>query len=298
MGAGEQRVFEILMQIFSARQYALILIDEIDLLLHGDALKRLLSVIANRAEERNLQIIFTTHRESVIGDASVRMVRHLYAVPSRTMWLSRSTPDAMRRLVGAIEAPLECFVEDDVAAAIVRRVAFSLGVARHLKISRVGSADNGFAVLCGLALSDDPLTNVRYLLDGDRYINETERRARVNRILTGDDDRSIARRGTVMNSVTSLNAPNGQCPEQVLRNLIAGQAEPTDPEVREIWRISQELVAVGDRHEFVNRIIEPLGMDRASALQHIVAMASLAGGWDAYTQSIRAWLSERAADLE
>ena len=37
MGAGEQRVFTLLTQVFSAPKYGLILIDEIDLLLHHDA---------------------------------------------------------------------------------------------------------------------------------------------------------------------------------------------------------------------------------------------------------------------
>ena len=41
----------------------LILIDEIDLLLHQDALFRLLEKLNERAQEKNLQIIFTTHAQ-------------------------------------------------------------------------------------------------------------------------------------------------------------------------------------------------------------------------------------------
>lgn len=66
MGAGEQRVLEILSAVFRAPRYALILIDEIDLLLHTAALKELIKIIYDRAVERSLQIIFTTHREAIL----------------------------------------------------------------------------------------------------------------------------------------------------------------------------------------------------------------------------------------
>src|SRR5271156_6351143 len=45
MGAGEQRIFYILSEIIGAPNFGLILIDEIDLLLHEDALTRLLKII-------------------------------------------------------------------------------------------------------------------------------------------------------------------------------------------------------------------------------------------------------------
>jgi AAA15 family ATPase/GTPase len=56
MGAGEQRIFLILEKVYKAPKYALILIDEIDLLLHDDALYRLLKTleeIANTKKNTN-----------------------------------------------------------------------------------------------------------------------------------------------------------------------------------------------------------------------------------------------------
>ena len=60
MGAGEQRVLEILSTVFNAPKYALILIDEIDLLLHTAALTKLLDILHERAVVKSLQIVFTT----------------------------------------------------------------------------------------------------------------------------------------------------------------------------------------------------------------------------------------------
>ena len=61
MGTGEQRVLKILNTVFNAPDYSLILIDEIDLLLHINAFKKLLNVINEEAKRKNLQMVFTTH---------------------------------------------------------------------------------------------------------------------------------------------------------------------------------------------------------------------------------------------
>ncbi|WP_244596219.1 AAA family ATPase [Escherichia coli] len=65
MNTGEQKIFLILETILKADKNALILIDELDLLLHDEALKKLIDVISTHAEDKNKQIIFTTHREMV-----------------------------------------------------------------------------------------------------------------------------------------------------------------------------------------------------------------------------------------
>ena len=62
MSAGEQKVFMVLEKIFKAKKYSLILIDELDLLLHDMALKKLIKVICARATQKKLQVVFTTHR--------------------------------------------------------------------------------------------------------------------------------------------------------------------------------------------------------------------------------------------
>ena len=55
MGAGEQRLVKILTTVFHAEPYSLILIDEIDLLLHCNARKRLIRKLSELAERKNLQ---------------------------------------------------------------------------------------------------------------------------------------------------------------------------------------------------------------------------------------------------
>lgn len=61
MGTGEQRTIKILEKVYSAEAYSLVLIDEIDLLLHISALQRLIRKLSEIATSKNLQIVFTTH---------------------------------------------------------------------------------------------------------------------------------------------------------------------------------------------------------------------------------------------
>ena len=61
MGTGEQRTIKILEKILNAEPYSLILIDEIDLLLHVSSLKRLIRRLDEIARDKHLQIVFTTH---------------------------------------------------------------------------------------------------------------------------------------------------------------------------------------------------------------------------------------------
>ena len=107
MGAGEQRILKILQTVLSAAQYSLILIDEIDLLLHASALKRLIVVLSQIAEKRNLQIIFTTH-SLVMGTLKDYVdIRYLYQLKEKTVVYDTITPDIIYELSENIEKPLE-----------------------------------------------------------------------------------------------------------------------------------------------------------------------------------------------
>jgi predicted ATP-dependent endonuclease of OLD family len=170
MGAGEQRIFFILKEVFRAPKYALILIDEIDLLLHGDALHKLLEILIVRAEEKHLQIIFTTHDQSIIELEDKINIRHILQTPHKTLCFNETKPDAMQRLTGKQERKLEVFVEDDLAKAIIKKISAEVGISKHVSIKEFGAAKNCFTALSGSLLNEDKnLENMPFVLDGDRY---------------------------------------------------------------------------------------------------------------------------------
>ena len=78
MGAGEQRLIKILTVVYHAAPYSLILIDEIDLLLHSNAQKQLIKQLSDLAQRKNLQIIFTTHSLEIGKLTEFVDIRYLY----------------------------------------------------------------------------------------------------------------------------------------------------------------------------------------------------------------------------
>src|SRR5690606_39169256 len=92
MSAGEQKVFYILEKLFNARNYSLILIYEFGLLLHDLAFKRLIEVIVEHSVAKNIQVIFTTHRESVINTKEDINIRHIITKGGKSLCFNETKP--------------------------------------------------------------------------------------------------------------------------------------------------------------------------------------------------------------
>lgn len=293
MGAGEQRVLHILSIVFNAPKHALILVDEIDLLLHTAALKALLKIIYERASEKSLQVVFTTHREAVLDLTSIVSIKHIHTLSGKTYCFSNTKPDAMHRLTGEQQRPLEIFVEDDMARAIVENELLALQMKRISTVTKYGAATNCFTLAAGLLLKGNHnFSHQLFLLDGDLYVTDNERLERVNKALSGTEGNADARRMQILGAIRTLSARPGPspAPEAQLHQMIRGLAQQADVEVDEIVQIARGIQAVDDTHSFIGRIIETLNVDKAVGLSMIVRVASLSPLWPDYVSELRAWL--------
>lgn len=66
MGAGENAIFSLLIEIFSAGKNSLIVVDEIELGLHEEAQKRLIYELKKICAKLHCQIICSTHSAKII----------------------------------------------------------------------------------------------------------------------------------------------------------------------------------------------------------------------------------------
>lgn len=114
MGAGEQRLFKLLYAVEMSHEDGLILVDELDLLMHGDALKRLITHLSDRCRAKRLQLVFTSHREELLPLKDQINIRHLWPQAGKHYCYSNTDPDSLQRLTGNRERRLEMFVEDDL----------------------------------------------------------------------------------------------------------------------------------------------------------------------------------------
>lgn len=292
MSAGEQKIFQILSVVFGARKNALIVIDELDLLLHDIAFKRLVEVISSRARDKNLQIIFTTHRESVIELSSKVNIRHILNLGDVTYCFPDTKPDAINRLTGGKISSVEVYVEDDVAASIIRKVCSSMQASKHINIIRYGAAINSFTLVCASLLRNDDLDKVLYVLDGDEYKKEEDKVKCIDRVLTGNDQRAIDLRSKALNHIRQFNLPDGHNPEKFIHSILE-QLNPNDfdADEPEIIDAAKNIQFELDKHNYLDQIIITLGLDRSSALTRMIDLASKSERWEEFVSGITDYLS-------
>lgn len=289
MGAGEQRIFNLLSVVTTVPKYALVLVDEIDLLLHEDALYRLVNRLHARATERKLQIVFTTHRESVMGLEDKVVVNHMFSAGEKTLVVRGTTPDAIHRLTGKQVRPYEAVVEDDLSGAIVARVAEMRGSRKLLTITPVGAAANVITVLGGFALRTWDLSKAAFVLDGDVLRTPGEREDAIARVITGTEPDRPAMRTAALGKLRAYRVGAGVSPEQALHAMVRDLPDSADPEVQEIVACARGIVAVANKHDFVDAVIERLGHERQVGLSKLLQVASQSPDWAEFVREITDW---------
>ena len=272
----------------------MILIDEIDLLLHVEALKRLISILKERASSKNLQIIFTTHSPTILEMDRLVNIKYIYQTPVKTLCLNETKPDIMYQLTGESQRPLSIYVEDDLAKAIVRRKCEDLGMTRYVTIKQFGAARNVFTLVSGMLLEGKNIDNSLFVIDGDVYQSEEEKKEQINSVLTGDPEYYQQLREQALHKVTQFNLEEDYNPERYICTMIK-QLEGDC--LNEVKIVALEIVNVDNAHKYVDDIIARLGEDRSSGLRRVIELASKSQRWRQYTQSIEDWLIDKASTV-
>ena len=292
MGAGEQRVFKILNTVFRADKHSLIIIDEIDLTLHTDALNRLITILLNRAIVKSLQIVFTSHREELTKRTDIN-VRHIHQTAQKTICFNQTNPDCISRLTGKQISTLEIFVEDDLSELIADKVIEELNIRRHCSIRRFGAIDNGFSLATGLYLKGENLENIRIILDGDRYKLPAEKMKQMEKYFSGNEPQALLKRTEALSCISQFTINTEETPEQFINRNIR---EINDNS--EIVNVALQINAVVDKHDYINQVIALLGYQgNTIGLLHVVEKLSQSVNWNDYTNELRVWLQGRIAVL-
>ncbi|MFH7024911.1 MAG: ATP-dependent endonuclease [Heteroscytonema crispum UTEX LB 1556] len=297
MGAGEQRVFTILDAVFRPPKNSLILIDEIDLLMHPQALERLIDALYEEANKQHHQIIFTSHNTELFNFKDKVQLRHIHQTETRTVCILNTTPDITRRMTGKQVKSIEVYVEDDFAQSIVRHIANSLGISKDVVINTYGAAINAFTVSGGLALSGQSLNSALFVLDGDEYITAQEKEKQIQRVVTGHGSEIERLRDEVLKSLSQFNLPQSMHPEQFIFKSIHDLAEQTDSENEEIRKMASDIVNAGDQHNLVKLLIEQLGCSKEIGLNRIIRVFSQSPQWSNFSEPVRIWLESKKDEL-
>ncbi|WIX24655.1 hypothetical protein PUV44_18855 [Xanthomonas arboricola pv. corylina] len=153
---------------------------------------------------------------------------------------------------------------------------------RYANITSYGAATNCFTLAAGFLLSGaHSVESQLFLLDGDVYATEDQRRERVNAVLTGTESSAPQRRQRCLEGIRKLNPASdaAAAPETQLHWMIRNLPPQDDTEGNEIIELAQGIEAVDDTHSFIELIISTLNINRAAGLSRIVDVASRSPHW-------------------
>ena len=294
MGTGEQRVFKILQILFESTAYSMILVDEIDLLLHVTALKKLIEILSIESKKKNLQIIFTTH--SLIMD-ELRCyvdIRYLEQTNQKTLVYNFINTDMIYSLTGQQLKPIKIYVEDILSQTIIKSIASSLNMRNKINTHIFGSASNAFTLASSFILKDDDISNTLIVIDGDVYSEEEEKLRQIQSSLSGTEMDVEEKQRRAISIIKQYSLPKkGLSPERYIFNMITNLSENSYDENNEIIRIAKTITAVNDEHKWINEIINRIDDDPVSVLKDVIALAMKSTEWQNYINNIYEWLLER-----
>lgn len=288
MGAGEQRVLMILKTIFMANAYSLILIDEIDILLHIMALKRLIDKLSEIATHRNLQIVFTTHSMEISKLQDFVDIRYLHPLKEKTMVYDRITPDIVYELSENVEQSIKIYVEDILAETIANVVVDDLGISRNVKVVKLGAASNAFVLAASFVLKEEDTSNVFILLDGDVYRNESEKRNAIKKVLSGTEKNHDNKVDKAVGLIHQLILPEKVEPEKFIFDMLVDLDNNN-----ELVEIAKRFNAVSNSHEWLDSLVTRMGKSEEIILYKIVNMVSDHEKWGNYVHELREYLIKR-----
>jgi len=238
MGAGEQKIFEVVRAVLYAPKGAMILIEEPEVSLHNKAMDDLLIFLDEQAQKKELQIIISTHWLGIkawtekISVFSLHVNEQTDAVtcnkdfnPADQFAMSGDRSDVKK---------LTVWVEDELAKRIVDHLANEMNVKKFIKkIGVAYSANNLFSMAAGLVIDREVVDDVLIVGDGDVATSPQEKAKRIESLIDlvvegvpVDGPRAwvAKKRVTALGLVTEFASPKEKNPEEfflaVARNLV------------------------------------------------------------------------------
>lgn len=255
MGTGEQRVLKILEKVICAEHNSLILIDEVDLLLHVASLRRLIEKLEELAKKRKLQIIFTTHSTEMISLQDKVCIQYIdnKMTGNNTSVYSRIGVDLLYSLTGENRRPVKVYVEDEFAKNIIQEIAMRNNMIRYIEIIAYGSVENAFTLAASTVIRENESDNQEgkrvttiIVTDGDCYRSEEERLKQIEKKMSGTEHWQSERRSRALSIITQFCPPNKESPEQFFYELVLKNCDRDG----ELYKCANEINTHGntDKH--------------------------------------------------
>lgn len=271
----------------------MILIDEIDLLLHASALINLLRVLDEMAKRKNLQIIFTTHSLLMQELTDIVDIKYLRNTKEKTFVYNAITPDIVYDLAQKSEHKLNIYVEDDLASAVVSKVLSEMKLLRHSRIQNIGSIQNAFVVSSASIIEGRKTDDILVITDGDLYRTDEDKKTQIKKVLSGSEKDHDEKIEKALSMMTEFSLPDNTPPEKYIFDMLISM--DSESEILGCVRFVQN---VNNSHDWLNKIIDQMNQSREIILRDMIELVSEHPDWCKYTQKVRDKLQEKATMLK
>ncbi|MGI2800130.1 AAA family ATPase [Photobacterium damselae] len=295
MGAGEKRVVEILRQLFSPElKNGVLIIDELEALLHSSAFARLVEVLVSASETLNLEVVFTTHRETITDFRERINICGIWNTGTNVMTLPNLDPRIFNQLTGKNQKLLKIYVEDDLAQLALDLLLEEEQWQDYVSVSYFGAGDNAYVVLAGLLLSQQPINDVLCVLDGDVDKTNIHRLDKLKKYLSGEDNQAVQFRNKAIENIrqfvleyqTPVNTK--AAPEYNHKRWLEEIEE--DNGNRSLLAASKQVAHLPDWHRYYTEL------EKYCTKRHIqesvleTIQQSNPEKWTSYVSEIRTWI--------
>lgn len=309
MGSGEQRVFRILQEVFRLKRKpsSLLLIDELDILLHQQAVVRLVEILHRIVENSNnrIQIIFTTHNHSILSLDYIEF-RHLFNTGESTLCFSRMNPQVLINLTGVVEKMIEIYVEDILSSAIVMQLCNELGIRKFCEIKECGTNQNVISAAQGmfLHLGEGGFKAKLFVLDGDEYVDADSRLQYLNKLFNGSNAQNYEPgRRLVSNKLRNLIIPSKTAPEYYYSCVITSTPrDKVQDRCSDCLELYDQIVEVKretlpDHHEYLKKPIRDIYGKDEVGFPYVAKLLSITEKWETITSEVKERIESMKKEL-
>lgn len=173
-GAGESSIIRMVLQLETANDNSLVIIEEIENGLHPIATIRMVEYLIELAERKKIQAIFTTHS----NDALIPLPSNaIWATVNGELYQGKLDIRSLRAITGQIGSKLVIFVEDEFAGMWVDAILSSIENIARDAISIHPMKGDGTAVKVHRSHNLDPSVKQKSIciIDGDSEQLENSR---------------------------------------------------------------------------------------------------------------------------
>ena len=300
LSAGEQRLLRMLQIFYRAKEFSLILIDEIELTLHPLALSNLITKIAQIADAKHLQVIFTSHRGQLLKMRDKINIRSLYKYNTKILCENGAVPNCLEQVYGYdYEGKPTIFYEDKLSVMIIRRILDEIGQRKKFHTEPFGSYEKGFMVASALRSINQLNDNMLFVLDGDVCVTAEEKREKATQWHTSDDSETGKRIDDVAMHFTQYKLPkNSNIEKYIYETIIADHKQNSEVHIaaRNISAtpiIPPEVTDKDQRkylekHYYVSAMIRELGIGEEEALKEIIQVfSSYTQIWEDFIEEVK-----------